>query len=125
VEICHVKQGDANFTSILMVIFARYLVTNKGHPLVENVFIRPLSRSRASSKRHRLQRPTVSRFADNDGFRNAFAFPIYRPFVLPASVRKAMGLHGDAKVILTVEDDQVRLSPIGYGVSRAQALYRE
>jgi AbrB family looped-hinge helix DNA binding protein len=45
--------------------------------------------------------------------------------VLPASVRKAMGLHGDAKVILTVENDQVRLSPIGHGVSRAQALYRE
>jgi bifunctional DNA-binding transcriptional regulator/antitoxin component of YhaV-PrlF toxin-antitoxin module len=45
--------------------------------------------------------------------------------ILPASVRKAMGLHGDAKVILTVEEDQVRLSPIGHGVSRAQALYRE
>ena len=45
--------------------------------------------------------------------------------VLPASVRKAMGLHGDTKVILTVEDDQVRLSPIGHGVSRAQALYRD
>ena len=45
--------------------------------------------------------------------------------ILPASVRKAMGLHGDAKVILTVEDDQVRLSPIGHGVSRAQAIYRE
>ncbi len=45
--------------------------------------------------------------------------------ILPASVRKAMGLHGDAKVILTIEDDQVRLSPIGHGVSRAQALYRK
>lgn len=45
--------------------------------------------------------------------------------VLPASVRKAMGLHGDATVILTIEDDQVRLAPIGHGVSRAQALYRE
>lgn len=45
--------------------------------------------------------------------------------ILPASVRKAMGLHGEAKVILTVENDQVRLSPIGHGVSRAQALYRE
>jgi AbrB family looped-hinge helix DNA binding protein len=45
--------------------------------------------------------------------------------VLPASVRKAMGLHGDTKIILTIEDDQVRLSPIGHGVSRAQALYRE
>jgi AbrB family looped-hinge helix DNA binding protein len=45
--------------------------------------------------------------------------------ILPSSVRKAMGLHGDAKVILTIEDDQVRLSPIGHGVSRAKALYRE
>jgi AbrB family looped-hinge helix DNA binding protein len=45
--------------------------------------------------------------------------------VLPASVRKAMGLHGDVKIILTVEDDQVRLSPIGHGVCRAQALYLE
>ena len=45
--------------------------------------------------------------------------------ILPASVRKAMGLHGEAKVILTIENDQVRLSPIGHGVSRAQVLYRE
>jgi len=45
--------------------------------------------------------------------------------ILPLSVRKAMGLHGDSKVILTIEDDQVRLSPIGHGVSRAQALYRQ
>ena len=45
--------------------------------------------------------------------------------ILPLNVRKAMGLHGDGKVILTMEDDQVRLSPIGHGVSRAQALYRE
>lgn len=45
--------------------------------------------------------------------------------VLPLSVRKALGLHGEAKVILTLEDDQVRLSPIGHGVSRAQALYRQ
>ncbi|MBB5717030.1 AbrB/MazE/SpoVT family DNA-binding domain-containing protein [Sphingomonas aerophila] len=45
--------------------------------------------------------------------------------ILPSSVRKAMGLHGDAKVILTIENDQVRLSPIGHGVSRAKALYRE
>lgn len=45
--------------------------------------------------------------------------------VLPLSVRKAMGLRGDTKVILTLEDDEVRLSPVGHGVSRAQALYRE
>ena len=45
--------------------------------------------------------------------------------VLPVVVRRALGLHGDTKVILTLEEDQVRLSPIGHGVSRAQALYRE
>jgi bifunctional DNA-binding transcriptional regulator/antitoxin component of YhaV-PrlF toxin-antitoxin module len=44
--------------------------------------------------------------------------------ILPLVVRKAMRLHGDAKIILTLEDDQVRLSPIGHGVARAQALYR-
>lgn len=45
--------------------------------------------------------------------------------ILPLSVRKAMGLQGEAKVILTIENDEVRLSPIGHGVSRAQALYRD
>lgn len=45
--------------------------------------------------------------------------------VLPLAVRQAMGLHGEAKVILTMENDQVRLSPIGHGVSRAKALYRQ
>jgi AbrB family looped-hinge helix DNA binding protein len=45
--------------------------------------------------------------------------------ILPASVRKVMGLQGESKVILTIEDDQVRLSPIGHGVYRAQALYRQ
>lgn len=45
--------------------------------------------------------------------------------ILPRAVRKAMGLHGDTKVILTLEDDVVRLSPVGHGVSRAQALYRQ
>lgn len=45
--------------------------------------------------------------------------------VLPQSVRKAMGLQGETKVILTLENDQVRLSPIGHGVARARALYRQ
>lgn len=35
-----------------------------------------------------------------------------------------MGLYGDTKINLTVENDQMRLSSIGCGVSRAQALYR-
>ena len=45
--------------------------------------------------------------------------------ILPQSVRKAMGLEGEAKVILTLEDDEVRLTPIGHGVARARALYRQ
>ena len=45
--------------------------------------------------------------------------------ILPQSVRKAMGLQGEAKVILTVENDEVRLTPIGHGVARARALYRQ
>ncbi|WP_210318356.1 AbrB/MazE/SpoVT family DNA-binding domain-containing protein [Aureimonas endophytica] len=45
--------------------------------------------------------------------------------VLPLSVRKAMGLSGEARVIITVEGDEVRLSPIKHVVSRLQSLYRE
>lgn len=45
--------------------------------------------------------------------------------ILPQAVRKAMGLQGETKIILTLENDEVRLSPIGHGVSRARALYRE
>lgn len=45
--------------------------------------------------------------------------------ILPLLVRRAMGLRGETKVVLTLENDQVRLSPIGHGVTRAQALYRQ
>lgn len=45
--------------------------------------------------------------------------------ILPQSVRRAMGLQGETKVILTLENDEVRLTPIGHGVARARALYRE
>ena len=45
--------------------------------------------------------------------------------ILPQSVRKAMGLQGETKVVLTLENDEVRLTPIGHGVARARALYRE
>lgn len=45
--------------------------------------------------------------------------------ILPQAVRKAMGLQGDTKVILTLENDEVRLSPVGHGVARARALYRQ
>lgn len=44
--------------------------------------------------------------------------------MLPQAVRKAMGLHGEGKVILTLENDEVRLTPIGHGVARARALFK-
>ena len=43
--------------------------------------------------------------------------------IVSQGVGKAMGLRGDTKVGLTL-DDVMRLSPVGHGVSRAQALYR-
>jgi antitoxin PrlF len=36
--------------------------------------------------------------------------------VLPLALRKAMGLHGDTKIIATFADGEVRLSPINSGV---------
>ena len=45
--------------------------------------------------------------------------------VLPRAMRDALGLRGESKVILTLEDNTVRLSPIGRGVRRAQDLYRQ
>lgn len=45
--------------------------------------------------------------------------------ILPQQVRLAMGLHGEGRVILTLVDDEVRLSPMGHGVTRAKELYRK
>lgn len=45
--------------------------------------------------------------------------------LLPAFVREAMGVQGGAKLILTLEGDEVRLTPLNYGISRARALYRQ
>ena len=45
--------------------------------------------------------------------------------ILPKAMRQAMGLVGDAKVIATVEGDEVRLTPIHHGARRAQELYRQ
>lgn len=44
--------------------------------------------------------------------------------ILPLAVRQAMGLRGEGKLILTVEGDEVRLTPVRHGVRRAQELYR-
>ena len=44
--------------------------------------------------------------------------------VLPKSMREAMGLHGDTKVVATIDGDEVRLTPVHHGARRAQALYR-
>lgn len=45
--------------------------------------------------------------------------------VLPAAVREALGLRGEGRLILTVDGDEVRLSPISHVVARVQSLYRE
>lgn len=45
--------------------------------------------------------------------------------LLPAFVREAMGVQGGAKLILTLEGDEVRLTPLHHGISRARALYRQ
>jgi antitoxin PrlF len=45
--------------------------------------------------------------------------------VLPLALRKAMGLHGDTKIIATFADGEVRLSPINSGVARARDLYKQ
>ena len=45
--------------------------------------------------------------------------------ILPLSVRKAMGLSGESKVIATIDGVEVRLTPITHGISRARELYRQ
>lgn len=45
--------------------------------------------------------------------------------VLPRSVRDALGLHGEGRLIVSVEGDEVRISPISHVVSRVQQIYRE
>ena len=44
--------------------------------------------------------------------------------VLPKAMRDAMGLQGDAKVVATIDGDEVRLTPVHHGARRAQELYR-
>ena len=43
--------------------------------------------------------------------------------VLPKAMRDAMGLAGDAKVVATLEGDEVRLTPVRHHALRAQDLY--
>ena len=45
--------------------------------------------------------------------------------LLPAFVREGMGVQGGAKLILTLDSDEVRLSPMHHGISRARELYRQ
>lgn len=44
--------------------------------------------------------------------------------VLPASVRSALGVHGDTRVTVTVADGEVTLNPMSKRILRAQELYR-
>lgn len=43
---------------------------------------------------------------------------------LPRVGRDALGIHGGAKVVLTVEGDGLRVVPIRHGAARAQDLCR-
>jgi bifunctional DNA-binding transcriptional regulator/antitoxin component of YhaV-PrlF toxin-antitoxin module len=45
--------------------------------------------------------------------------------VLPKELRQAMGLSGDTRVIATIEDGEVRLTPVHHHARKAQALYRQ
>ena len=45
--------------------------------------------------------------------------------VLPRAVRRAIGIDGETRLIVTVEEGELRLSPVSSSVSRAQALYRK
>jgi AbrB family looped-hinge helix DNA binding protein len=45
--------------------------------------------------------------------------------VLPQAVRQAIGIKGESKLILRVEDGEVRLSTVSSGVKKAQELYRK
>ena len=44
--------------------------------------------------------------------------------VLPKTLRKAVGLASETKVVATVEGDEVRLTPVQHGARRAQDLYK-
>ena len=44
--------------------------------------------------------------------------------VLPKAMRDAMGLDGEARVVATLDGDEVRLTPVHHGARRAQALYQ-
>ncbi|HEY6632893.1 MAG TPA: AbrB/MazE/SpoVT family DNA-binding domain-containing protein [Rhizobiaceae bacterium] len=45
--------------------------------------------------------------------------------VLPQAVRRAIGVEGETRLVVTVEAGELRLSPMANGVARAQALYRK
>lgn len=43
--------------------------------------------------------------------------------VLPRAVRDVLGLTGEARITLTIEDDTVRMTPMRHGIRRARELY--
>jgi AbrB family looped-hinge helix DNA binding protein len=45
--------------------------------------------------------------------------------VLPRAVRKAMGVEGETRLIVTVKDGEVTLVPISSIVEKVQRIYRE
>ena len=45
--------------------------------------------------------------------------------ILPAFALEALGVQSGAKLILTLDGDKVRLTPMPHGISRARYLYRQ
>lgn len=45
--------------------------------------------------------------------------------VLPVQVRRALGLIGEGKLVLTIREGQVTLQPLAAHIKRAQQLYRD
>lgn len=45
--------------------------------------------------------------------------------VLPKEVRKALGVKGDARLIVTIENGQITLAPMSSIVEKIQRMYRE
>ncbi len=44
--------------------------------------------------------------------------------VLPVAIRRALGIEGDTKIVVTVEDGVAKIESLSAGVRRAQELYR-
>lgn len=45
--------------------------------------------------------------------------------VIPASFRKALGIHAGDEIVLRIEDDELRITTLKHRIERAQKLVRQ